>query len=68
MTEVPIDDYDRVENTLDRICKCGHKLSYHGFNDYMDYSTGQHFFVVSICLFCGSEKCPRFEAEEGISK
>lgn len=43
-------DIDKVEETLHKMCECGHRLYEHGFNDYLEYSTGSHYFVVSICI------------------
>ncbi len=48
------DDYGEV---LSRKCKCGHKLSEHGFVDYisiMGYPYGEIW--VSQCCFCGYDK------------
>lgn len=56
--EVPIHNYDDMSNILDTVCKCGHKLSEHGFTEGVNYLTGKTVVVVSICAFC---KCRKFE-------
>ena len=58
MTDVPIEDYDNIEATMNKMCKCGHKLSYHGFTDNYDQYSHGHYFHVSQCVFCD---CQKFE-------
>ena len=48
-------DPDNLQKTLDSMCKCGHKLSYHGFVDALVNESSPHLRV-SQCVFCGYNK------------
>jgi hypothetical protein len=50
----------------DRMCRCGHKLSYHGFTQSVGYPNPYYVTLyVSQCCFCGSKDgkfiCNSFE-------
>ena len=58
------EDYAGV---LDRKCKCGHKLSEHGFVNHMSFVPGKGAIWVSQCVLCGfDEKTHKFICEEFI--
>ena len=56
-TEVPLDEVNFMK-TLNKACKCGHKLSEHGFVDGWNYSTGKAVVSVFTCALCD---CDTFE-------
>lgn len=62
-TVIPFDinkDEEDLRNKLDSMCKCGHKLSYHGFTDWVDEYSKQSYLRVSQCVMC---ECKEFKGE-----
>lgn len=62
-------DNEDVQEALNLRCKCGHKLSGHGFVPTIDYPVpGQTTIYVSQCVFCpivdGEFTCRRFQAAQ----
>lgn len=48
---------DDLSEVLSRKCKCGHKLSEHGFVDNLSSMGYPHAVLwVSECVFCGYDK------------
>lgn len=44
-------ELDKLRETLNKMCECGHTLYQHGFTEHVEVYTGRHFFVVSICIY-----------------
>lgn len=60
--KVYYDSYKDLESVLAKSCaQCGHALSYHGFTEHLEYSTGRHYLLVSQCVFCGEGRCKEFK-------
>lgn len=66
-TVVPFDinendgDLKDLKNKLNLMCTCGHKLSHHGFTNWVDEYTKQNYLRVSQCVFCGCQQFKRSE-------
>lgn len=51
---------ENLDDVLNLICECGHKLSYHGFVDGT-YDANDKFLRVSQCVFCEYGVCKEFK-------
>lgn len=64
-TQIAYSDDIDMEEVFNLMCKCGHKLSHHGF--VRGYGKPNHFWV-SQCVLCpiedGKFACEEFEAAE----